>query len=74
MRFPNALCTDKGRAINNLEAGWPEKLVGRPRQAYEFWCDQLRPAGYRLGAMIVDRPGGLPGDVGFYLAWGEAKR
>lgn len=23
MRFPVELCTDKGRAINNNEAGWP---------------------------------------------------
>ena len=74
MRFPTALCTDKGRAINNAEAGWPETLTGRPRQAYEFWRDQLRPAGYRLKAMIVEWPGGLPGDVGFFLQWGEAKR
>jgi hypothetical protein len=74
MRFPCALCTDKGRAINNAEADWPETLTGRPRQAYEFWRDQLRPAGYRLKALIVEWPGGLPGDVGFFLQWGDAKR
>src|SRR4029453_4581923 len=44
------------------------------RQAYEFWRDQLRPAGYRLRAMIVEWPGGLPGDVGFFLRWGDARR
>src|ERR1700675_2446863 len=37
MRFPNALCTDKGRALNNLEKGWPSTLMGRPLQAFEFW-------------------------------------
>jgi hypothetical protein len=74
MRFPTALCTDKGRAINNNDSDWPETLTGRPRQAYELWRDQLRPAGYRLSAMIVEWPGGLPGDVGFFLKWGEAKR
>ena len=74
MRFPCALCTDKGRAIDNADTDWPETLTGRPRQAYEFWRDQLRPAGYRLKAMIVEWPGGLPGDVGFFLQWGEAKR
>ena len=74
MRFPTALCTDKGRAINNADKDWPETLTGRPRQAYEFWRDQLRPAGYRLKAMIVEWPGGLPGDVGFFLQWGDAKR
>lgn len=70
MRFPVALCTDQGRAINNGDADWPETLTGRPRQAYELWRDRLRPAGYRLKAMIIEWPGGMPGDVGFFLAWG----
>ena len=74
MRFPTALCTDKGRAINNSDKDWPDTLTGRPRQAYEFWRDPLRPGGYRLRAMIVEWPGGLPGDVGFFLQWGDAKR
>jgi hypothetical protein len=74
MRFPNVLCTDKGRAINNADPDWPETLTGRPRQAYELWRDQLRDAGFRLSAMIIEWPGGLPGDVGFFLKWGEAKK
>lgn len=74
MRFPNALCTDKGRAINNADPGWPETLTGRPRQAYDLWQGHLRDAGYRLSAMIIEWPGGLPGDVGFFLKWGDAKK
>ncbi|ALA18653.1 MULTISPECIES: hypothetical protein [Chelatococcus] len=74
MRFPNVLCTDKGRAINNSEPDWPETLTGRPRQAYELWRDHLRPAGFKLSAMIIEWPGGLPGDVGFFLKWGDAKQ
>ncbi|PTM42853.1 hypothetical protein [Bosea sp. 124] len=69
MRFPSALCTDKGRAINNAEADWPTTLTGRPRQAYEFWREHLQPAKYRLRAMIIDWPGGLPGDIAFFLTW-----
>lgn len=69
MRFPSALCTDKGRAINNAEADWPTTLTGRPRQAYEFWKEHLQPAKYKLRAMIIEWPGGLPGDVAFYLSW-----
>ena len=69
MRFPNAMCTDSGRAINNAEADWPDTLTGRPRQAYEFWRERLRPLGYGLSAMIVDWPDGMPGDVGFFLTW-----
>jgi hypothetical protein len=74
MRFPNSICTDKGRAINNSDPTWPDTLTGRPRQAYELWRDQLRGAGFRLSAMIIDWPGGLPGDVGFFLKWGDAKQ
>jgi hypothetical protein len=74
MRFPNTLCTDKGRALNNAEPTWPDTLIGRPRQAYEFWREHLQPAGYRLKAMIVDWPRGLPGDVGLFLGWDSTKR
>jgi hypothetical protein len=74
MRFPNAICTDHGRAINNADPTWPETLTGRPRQAYELWRDQLRDAGFKLSAMIIEWPGGLPGDVGFFLKWGDTKR
>ena len=74
MRFPNAICSDHGRAINNADPSWPETLTGRPRQAYELWRDQLRDAGFKLNAMIIEWPGGMPGDVGFFLRWGEAKR
>jgi hypothetical protein len=71
IRFPNALCTDHGRAINNSDPDWPETLTGRPRQAYEIWRDHLKSAGFRLSAMIIEWPGGLPGDVGFFLKWGD---
>lgn len=73
MRFPVELCTDKGRAINNSEADWPESLTGRPRQAYELWRDHLRDNGYKLTAMIIEWPAGLPGDVGFFLGWSEKR-
>lgn len=69
MRFPSALCSDRGRVINNAEADWPTTLTGRPRQAYEFWQEHLRPAKYKLRAMIIDWPGGMPGDVAFFLSW-----
>src|SRR6186997_716613 len=42
-RFPNELCTDKGRAINQQEPGWEETLTGLPKEMYEFWDRQLRP-------------------------------
>ena len=74
MRFPVDLCTDKGRAINNNDADWPDSLTGRPRQAYELWRDYLRAGGYKLKALIIEWPAGMPGDVGFFLSWSESKK
>lgn len=71
LRFPNSLCTDHGRAINNSLEGWPDTLTGRPRQAYELWRDRLKPAGFGLTTMIVEWPNGMPGDVGMFLVWGR---
>ena len=68
-RFPNELCTDRGRAINNLEPDWEKTLTARPKLAYEFWRDHLRPLGFGLKAEILDYPGGMPGDVGLFLTW-----
>ena len=68
-RFPNTLCTDNGRAINQQEAGWETTLTGVPKEMYEFWARQLRPLGYKLKVQIIDFPGGVPGDVGITLKW-----
>ncbi len=71
LRFPNALCTDHGRAINTgLESGWENTLVGEPKEIYKFWERHLRPLGYRIRVQIVDFPQGMPGDIGFTLIWG----
>ena len=69
-RFPNILCTDHGRAINQQEPGWEDTLTGVPKQLYQFWHEYLRPRGYKLRAQIVDFPDGLPGDVSMTLKWG----
>ena len=68
-RFPNAMCTDRGRAINQQETGWEQTLTGLPKEMYEFWERQLRPRGYKIKFQIVDFPGGMPGDVGTTLKW-----
>ena len=68
-RFPNALCTDRGRAINQQEPGWETTLTGLPKEMYQFWERQLRPRGYKLRFQIVDFPDGVPGDVGITLKW-----
>ena len=68
-RFPNQLCTDRGRAINQQEPGWETTLTGLPKEMYEFWARQLQPRGYKIKFQIVDFPGGVPGDVGITLKW-----
>jgi hypothetical protein len=35
-RFPNILCADRGRAINQMEAGWETTLTGVPEEIYQF--------------------------------------
>jgi len=68
-RFPNFLCTDKGRAINQMEPGWEETLTGVPREVYQLWDKYFRDKGYKLRAEIIDFPGGMPGDVAMTLMW-----
>jgi hypothetical protein len=68
-RFPNQLCTDKGRAINQQEPGWEDTLTGVPREIYQLWAKYFRERGYKLRVEIVDFPGGMPGDVAMTLNW-----
>jgi hypothetical protein len=70
MRFPNQLCTDRGRAINQQEPGWEQTLTGVPKELHQFWQRHLRDRGYRLRYQIIDFPNGMPGDVGITLSWG----
>lgn len=67
--FPSDLCTDGGRAINSNDPRWPETLTGKARMLYDRYEEAAKPAGYRLKAMIINFPGGIPGDVGFLLNW-----
>ena len=68
-RFPNELCSDRGRRINNSEPEWEKTLEGRPKAAYDFWHEHLRPLGFGLKAEVLEYPGGMPGDIGFFVTW-----
>ena len=70
-RFPNSLCTDKGRAISQQEPGWEDTLTGIPKEIFQLWTDYLKPRGYRIGYRIIEYPGGVPGDIAVTIAWGE---
>jgi len=69
-RFPNQLCTDKGRAINQQEPGWENTLTGVPKEIHQLWAKYFRARGYKLKVEIIDFPGGMPGDVAMTLKWG----
>ena len=69
IRFPNELCTDKGRAINQQEPGWENTLTGTPKEIYQFWDKYFRQRGYKLRVQIVDFPSGLPGDIAMTVSW-----
>src|ERR1700752_94702 len=67
--FPSDLCTDGGRAINSADPQWTETLQGKAKELYERYLKFGKPQGYKLKAMIINFPGGIPGDVGFFISW-----
>lgn len=72
LRFPNQLCSDRGRAINVAEPDWPATLRGEAAEIYLRWERDLKPKGFHLVARVLDFPGGVPGDIGLILVWGGA--
>jgi hypothetical protein len=72
--FPSDLCTDSGRAINNRLAHWPETLQGKAKELYERYLAVAKPQGFKLKATIINFPGGMPGDVGFFLNWAPEEK
>lgn len=69
-RFPNHLCTDDGRAIDQAEPGWEKTLTGYAKEIYDFWKRQLEPRGYHIKYEVIERKGGIRGDIGIFLSWG----
>ena len=69
LRFPSQYCSDHGRAINNLEAGWPDTLTGVARKGYDAYVQHLQGQGYTIRAQILNYPDGGLGEVGIYIGW-----
>jgi hypothetical protein len=67
--FPSDLCTDRGRAVNNNDPNWPATLQGKAKEFFERYETLARPQGYKLKAMVINFPGGVPGDIGLFLNW-----
>ena len=68
-QFPSDWLPDQGRAITNHAADWHEHLDGFAKRAYDYFKRELEPRGFQIRAEILDWPGGMPGDVGFFLQW-----
>lgn len=69
--FPSELCSDGGRAVNSNRPDWPTTLQGKAQELYQRFVEVAKPQGYRLKAMVISFPGGVPGDVGLFLSWAE---
>ena len=72
--FPNDLCTDRGRRINNSLPDWEKTLEGRPKLGYEFWRDHLRPLGFGFKAEVLEYPGECPATSASFLAGSRRTR
>ena len=69
LRFPCDLCSDGGRKIGVAENDWPTTLRGEAAEVYARWERELRPAGFRLRAQIVEYLDGIPNNIAMSLAW-----
>jgi CBS domain-containing protein len=69
IRFPCDLCSDGGRKIDVGEIEWPTTLRGEAAEVYVRWERELRPAGFRLRAQIIEYLGGIPNNIALSLAW-----
>lgn len=67
--FPSDLCTDSGRAVNSNDPRWPETLQGKAKEFFERYETFGKPQGFALKAMVINFPGGIPGDIGLFLNW-----
>jgi len=72
--FPSDLCTDSGRAINSNDPTWPATLQGKAKEFFERYETLAKPQGYKLKAMVINFPGGVPGDIGLFLNWAPPAR
>ena len=71
LRFPSGLSSDGGREINAPLPSWPKTLRGEAAEIFLRWERNLKPRGFHLIARVLDFPGGMPGDIGLFLVWGD---
>jgi hypothetical protein len=62
------------RSLKEPVAVTPEKIAEVKRRVLNQLRNAAVKGNYGLKAMIVDWSAGLPGDIGFFLTWDDAKR
>jgi hypothetical protein len=53
------------RAGNNNDPSWPETLQGKAKEFYDRYQRFGKSQGYKLKAMIINFPDGIPGTSAF---------
>ena len=71
LRLPSQALSDDGRTVNAPQPDWPKTLRGEAAELYLRWERDMKPHGFGLSARVLDFPGGMPGDIGLFLVWGE---
>ena len=71
LQLPSQALSDGGRAVNAPLPDWPKTLRGEAAELYLRWERDLKPQGFGLSARVLEFPGGMPGDIGLFLVWGE---
>ena len=51
--------------------GTEDASSGMAKEIYQLWADYLQPRGYRIRYQIIDFSGGVPGDIGITVSWGD---
>jgi len=69
LRFPSAVCSDGGRTINVVEAGWEKTLRGEAAEIYARWESELKPKGFALSVRSMSFEKEAIGDFGLFLTW-----
>ena len=59
-------CRPRGQFGRTQLAG---VIAWEASEIYIRWQRDVRPHGFRLGARVLEFPGGMPGDIGLFLTW-----
>ena len=65
----SALGKASSERIRKYDADKQAELQGKAKEFFERYESLAKPQGYKLKAMVINFPGGIPGDIGLFLNW-----